>query len=137
MRIQELKYFRKDGKETFPNGVGLYKAAVLNEAYNNRNSFIYQAKYNILILFSEKVNIKLHKIKQDELNILVFSKPFKGHYITSKHSVYNENSQGIYIPSINSDILIKFTEKLCYLLKQKDLIVRDFKTNKIFLIETD
>lgn len=63
---------------------------------------------------------------------------FKGKYIDPKtNQLYNDTSTSIELGGIPSELLLVFAIELCKKFKQKDVLVKDFNTDKIFFVNSD
>lgn len=197
MKIEEIKYFRPDGKDRRPSGVCYYNAGMLKAIEDNEKSFIRQpltesfltekimdadnqygfAKYRGgMIVFALTVNATVdavepnklkgalkktyysvmnHVFKDRKLNNLVktwnkefgdiddmylgamtVGKNFKGKY-QSGNQIYNDKSTSLELGGVPSELLLLFAIELCKEFKQESVLVKDFNTNKIFLVDSE
>ncbi len=78
--------------------------------------------------------------KPDSLLIggFTFGKNFTGDYIDLKYNLkYNDKSQTIEIGGIPYEILMLFALVLCTEYKQPSIIVKDFNTDNIYIVDSD
>lgn len=194
MIVEEIKYFRPDGKDKRPNGVCYYNAGMYKAIEDNEKSFIRMpmtesflsediasvedqygfSKYkggmivfalsvNALVDVSEKNRLKAflkkvyystmnHVFKDKTLNKLVkkwneefgdtpdmylgaltVGNNFKGKY-QSGDKIYNDKSTSIELGGVPSELLLLFAIEISKTFKQETVLVKDFNTNKIFLV---
>lgn len=62
---------------------------------------------------------------------------FKGKYIGNNNEIYNDRSTSIEINDIPSEMLLLFAIEICKEFKQETVLVKDFNTNKIFLVDDE
>lgn len=196
MRIEEIKYFRPDGKDRRPNGVCYYNAGMLKAISENEKAFVRQEKltesflyekiadeqYGFekyrggMIVFALSVNTVIdnieknklygflkkiyhstmnHVFKDKKVNNLVQSwnkefgeqpnmylgaltvgNNFKGKY-QSGDRIYNDKSTSIELGGVPSEMLLLFAIEICKEFKQETVLVKDFNTNKIFLVDDE
>lgn len=198
MKINEIAYFRPDGKDCEPTGICYYKAGIYKQIEENENSFVRStltesfltekvrnpddqygfSKYKGgMIVFSMDVNaiiddLEKNKIKaflkkkyysvmnraskyrivnnlisqwnKDFANVddmyigaLTIGNNFKGKYIGDNNKIYNEKSTSIELGGVPSELLLLFAIELCRAFKQESVLVKDFNTNRIFLVDGD
>jgi len=195
MKIEEIKYFRPDGKDRQPNGVCYYNAGMYKAIEENEKSFIRQPltesflsekvaseqygfnKYQGgMIVFALSVNavvdtveknalkaalkktyysVMNHAFKDRKINNLVKSwnkefgdidnmylgamtvgNNFKGKY-QSGDQIYNDKSTSLELGGVPSELLLLFAIELCKEFKQETVLVKDFDTNRIFLVDSE
>ena len=195
MKIEEIKYFRPDGKDRRPSGVCYYNAGMYKAIEDNEKSFIRQpltesfltekiadeqygfTKYQGgMIVFALSVNAVIdnveknklkaslkktwysvmnHVFKDRKLNNLVktwnkefgdidnmylgamtVGNNFKGKY-QSGNQIYNDKSTSLELGGVPSELLLLFAIELCKEFKQETVLVKDFNTNKIFLVDSE
>lgn len=194
MQIEEIIYFRPDGKDRRPSGVCYYNGGMFKAIEENENSFIrkpllesfltedigsvedqygfnkykggmivFALSVNALIDAEEKNRFKAflkktyhsvmnHVFKDKMLNKLVknwnkefgdipdmylgamtVGNNFKGKY-QSGDKIYNDRSTSVELGGVPSELLLLFAIEISKYFKQETVLVKDFNTNKIFLV---
>lgn len=62
---------------------------------------------------------------------------FKGRYVGDNGKIYDEKSISVEINGLSSKGLFELAEKLCTEFQQETVLVKDFNTNKIYLVDAD
>lgn len=62
---------------------------------------------------------------------------FKGRYVGDNGKIYDEKSISVEINGLSSKGLLELAEKLCVEFQQETVLVKDFNTNKIYLVDAD
>lgn len=195
MKIEEIKYFRPDGKDRQPNGVCYYNAAMYKAIEDNEKSFICQpltesflsekvadeqygfSKYKGgMIVFALTINAIIDDIEKNKLKAslkkiyysvmnhvfkdkkidnlvknwnkefkdiddmylgaMTVGNNFKGKY-QSGNQIYNDKSTSLELGGVPSELLLLFAIQLCKEFKQETVLVKDFNTNRIFLVDSE
>lgn len=62
---------------------------------------------------------------------------FKGRYVGDNNKIYDEKSISVEINGLSSKALFELAEMLCKVFQQETVLVKDFNTNKIYLVDAD
>lgn len=73
--------------------------------------------------------------QQDEPYSLTFGYYVNGKYNDEGGSIYNENARGVEIVGISPELLDKLAYRLSKELKQGPVLVKNYETDKLYLIE--
>lgn len=83
-------------------------------------------------------NKKIDKISQKHnLAAWTVGKFLSGRYTAKNGKVFDEKSLSVEIIGVDSDELIKIAEELCIDFIQESVLVKDYSTNRIFLVNAD
>lgn len=120
--------------------------SVVDKVENNRiKAFLKKTYYSALNYISKdkKINKMIQKWNQDfennpeyKIGNITIGKFFKGRYFDGDN-IYNDLSTSIEIDDIPSEILLLFAVRLCDEFKQDVVLVKDFNTGKIFLVDSE
>ena len=94
------------------------------------------SKYSMIDKLIKQWNNEFANIDDFYLGALTIGNNFKGKY-QSNNKIYNERSTSIELGGVPSEMLLLFAIELCKAFKQESVLVKDFNTNRTFLVDDD
>lgn len=109
------------------------KAFLKKTYYSVMNYISKDTKINKMI---QRWNTEFKDTPEYTIGNVTIGKFFKGRYFDG-NKIYNDTSTSIEIDDIPSELLLLFAIRLCEEFKQDTVLVKDFNTNKIFLVDSE
>lgn len=95
------------------------------------------SKYRIVNNLISQWNKDFANVDDMYIGALTIGNNFKGKYIGDNNKIYNEKSTSIELGGVPSELLLLFAIELCRAFKQESVLVKDFNTNRVFLVDGD
>lgn len=95
------------------------------------------SKYRIVNDLISQWNKDFANIDDMYLGALTIGNNFRGKYVGDNGKIYDEKSTSIELGGVPSELLLLFAIELCKAFKQESVLVKDFNTNRIFLVDGD
>ena len=95
------------------------------------------SKYSMINNLIQQWNKEFADIDDFYLGALTIGKNYQGRYVGDNNKIYNEKSTSIELGGVPSEMLILFAVELCKMFKQESVLVKDFNTNRIFLVDPE
>lgn len=111
--------------------------AFFKKLYYSVMNYVFKDK--TLINLIKKWNIEFGPNAENLIGGFSIGNFFKGRFIDPEtNEVYNDTSATIELGGIPSELLLLFAIEVCKAFKQRNVLVKDFNTNKIFFVnQTD
>lgn len=129
--VTEFKDDKKGGIITFSTEVNAESLS------NSKLINWFKQKFNTILNRLNK-NKKIDKIaNKHDLTAWTVGNFLHGRYTANNGEVFDENSLSVEIVGIDFDELIKIAEELCIEFIQESVLVKDYSTNRILLVNAE
>lgn len=107
--------------------------AYIKKAYLSTINLILKNKK--LNKFVKKWNEDFGSLEDKQIGAFSVGNLFDGKYISENGETYNDKSLSIDFDGVPSEILLLFAIRICKEYNQESVLVKDYNTNKIYLVE--
>ena len=144
---REIKYFHPTGG-SMPNGHPIQRGGFIHECQVNMDAYeldetVHPKQYapagcrGGIITFSTDVVGPLNDFSDKCIGSFSVGSFFKGYYVGDNGKVYDERSVSVEVNGLSSKSLFELAELLCKEFSQKTVLVKNFNTNKMYLVDFD
>ena len=143
---REIKYFHPTGG-SMPNGHPIQRGGFMHECRVNMDAYeldktVHPKQYapagcrGEIITFSTDVVGPLNDISDKCIGSFSVGSFFKGYYVGDNGKIYDERSVSVEVNGLSFKSLFELVELLCKEFSQKTVLVKNFNTNKMYLVDS-